>query len=76
MRISWQTADGQLLSKWAESEGPGAYHPAWMQSSYPCEANARRSRPNPQTFLSPFGKIAPVRHAEGPRRHYGAGTDF
>ncbi len=76
MKISWQTKDSQLVSEWAESEGTGPYRPAWMQSSYPCEASAQRSSPNPQTFLSPFGKIAPVRHAEGQRPDYGAGTAF
>ncbi len=58
MKISWQTKDGRLVSEWAASERTEAYHPEWMQSSYPCESSAKRSGCNPISALSPFGKPA------------------
>jgi hypothetical protein len=54
MKMSWHTEGGLLTSSWAESEARESYHPAWMESSYPEEANATRS-PG-QSSPSPFGK--------------------
>jgi hypothetical protein len=56
MKISWHTEGGRLASEWVESEATESYNPDWMQSSYPCEASARRSSPSQSSALSPFGK--------------------
>jgi hypothetical protein len=54
MKMSWRVAGGRLASEWVKSEATESYNPAWMQSPYPREANARRSNPGPSS--SPFGK--------------------
>src|SRR5271154_670865 len=55
MKVSWHEEGSQLASGWIESGASRSYHPAWMQSSYPDEANASRSSPD-QSAPSPFGK--------------------
>jgi hypothetical protein len=55
MKLSWRTEGGLLTSGWTESEERESYHPAWMQSSYPDEANAQPPYPN-QSPRSPIGK--------------------
>ncbi len=57
MKMSWHTEDGKLASEWVESEATESYNPAWMQSSYPSEASARRPGHNRLLSLSAFGKI-------------------
>ena len=60
MKISWHTEGAaQLASEWIESEAIESYSPAWMQSSYPCEASAQRSNTNQTSSMSPFGETAP-----------------
>jgi hypothetical protein len=56
VKMSWRTKDVRLASEWVESAGVEACNPAWMQSSYPYEASARRSGPNQMSSMSPFGK--------------------
>jgi len=70
MKMSWHTEGARLASEWIESEATESYNPAWMQSSYPCEASARRSSPNQLSSLSPFGKpgIVPYRDSMSNRR--------
>lgn len=55
MRMSWHPDGSRLAGEWVKSETAEPYSPAWMQSSYPCEASARRSSPDPSP-VSPFGK--------------------
>jgi hypothetical protein len=55
IKMSWHSEDGRLMSEWAQLQTPEPYTPAWMQSSYPSEADAQRSRPNLWT-PSAFGK--------------------
>src|SRR5271157_1779239 len=62
MKMSWHAEGGRLASEWVESEATSSYDPAWMQSSYPCQAISRRSSPNQSSSLSPFG--SPRYHLE------------
>jgi len=56
LRLSWRTEGIRPLSSgWTESEAKESYHPPWMKSSYPEEADAQQSLPS-QWPLSPFGK--------------------
>ncbi len=63
LKMSWNKQGGRLASEWVESQGREPYNPAWKQSSYPSEANARRSNSKQLSSLSPFGKTAPFRHS-------------
>lgn len=60
MKMSWHTEGDRVASEWVESEAKGSYNPAWMRSSYPCEASASRARLSSDfSSLSPFGRMAP-----------------